>query len=140
MLTNQADKIRILLPLLLSLLVVGWGSVCNADIIYLKSGDTIEGEVIKWGKHFELFDEDIRIKSKEGETLTHPFTEVSRVEYYYPDGTLHEEIHYKDGKADGVHNTYHPNGVIMIEMVYADGVLVSTKTYDQSGNLKFEKP
>lgn len=55
------------------------------------------------------------------------------------DGSVFFEIEYKDGKQHGFDKTYYRSGVLQHMENYKEGRLLNRKTYDESGNLKYEE-
>jgi hypothetical protein len=67
---------------------------------------------------------------------------MDRVErQFYPNGTLKEEIHYRDGKKHGVWRTWHPNGAPDLELSFENGEFADgiARIWDQAGWLRSEE-
>lgn len=66
---------------------------------------------------------------------------MDRVERtFYPDGTLHKEIHYRGDTKHGASRSWHPNGVLAEEYWFDDdpnGKWID-RTWYESGILKSE--
>ncbi len=54
---------------------------------------------------------------------------------YYESGKLQAERYMKDNEYDGMHRMYSKSGVLMHETEDKDGIQVSSKLYDESGEL-----
>ena len=61
---------------------------------------------------------------------------------YYPNGTLQEEIHFRNNKEHGLWRRWHPNGVLAAEWLFEDGLYTTfiSKTWDEHGTLRSEVP
>jgi len=58
---------------------------------------------------------------------------------YYPNGNLNCEIHYKDGKRDGLCRAFYENGNSKVEVNYKDGKYNGLfRVFYENGNLETE--
>ena len=59
--------------------------------------------------------------------------------HYYDDGSLMEEVTYKDGREDGIRKMYKLGGKLWLETTFRDGVQEGVqKEYDEVGSLVLE--
>lgn len=68
--------------------------------------------------------------TRNGEKLHH-----GPAKSYRPDGSLGFVGQYKNGKPHGRSLTWHKNGKLRYEEIFDNGELISSKEWDQNGNL-----
>jgi MORN repeat protein len=59
--------------------------------------------------------------------------------FYYKNGKTQSELLFKGGKLDGISKKYYDSGLYAYLDSYNEGELISRKSYDKEGKLKFEQ-
>ena len=83
------------------------------------------GEARAWHENGQL---EVEVNFKEGKP-------DGLMRAWHEDGQLEVEINFKEGKPDGLMRTWYKNGQLKKEENYKDDILISTKRYDEKGNI-----
>jgi antitoxin component YwqK of YwqJK toxin-antitoxin module len=100
-------------------------------LLLIVGGSSVEGQKII---HTETYD-DGTIKSISYHKITRNIIEKIKYQSFNRNGQKKWEGTYKDGKADGLTTTWHENGQKRYEGTWKDGEFISSKRWDEDGNL-----
>jgi len=56
---------------------------------------------------------------------------------YYEDGKLKLEMHYKNGKPDGLSKMYDRRGILVFGTNYSEGKIIDSRGYHENGKLRY---
>jgi len=127
-----------------SIVLVFIASIVSAEIIQLKSGETIEGNIIAQSN------EEIKVEIGSNMIITYYNDEVAYIapslskeskediqKDYYPSGTLWREIKFIGGKK-ALQKEYTEEGNLEAEIIFINGEISLEKEYGKEGRLEEE--
>ncbi|MCC7303719.1 MAG: hypothetical protein IT233_13850 [Bacteroidia bacterium] len=97
----------------------------------------LEGKKNGYYKEFDTNGQLLNVYKYFMDSLIKDAPELAKLDVkteYYEDGTKKYEGTFKDGKPEGIHNLFSPEGVVIKTKVYTEGILSGAGIMDAAGN------